>query len=167
MNMPSSVVDFGSMFANCTQLKSVNFVYGIDSEIGNLRMMFRNCPDLTIVSGIEYWNVSAMSGTDLENMFENCMSFDADLSNWCVENISSEPNQFSTNTPSWTSPKPNWGALCGGIVGPPPVELAKPSSLSEEIVTTKKRTRKSKKVLTKNEIKEKTPRKPRKKKSED
>ena len=53
------------------------------------------------------WNVSSV--TYMSYMFYYASSFNQDISTWCVSNISSEPSQFSTNTPLSESNKPVWG----------------------------------------------------------
>jgi hypothetical protein len=39
----------------------------------------------------------------------NSMSFNQNLSDWCVINIPSIPFNFANNSPQWTLPKPVWG----------------------------------------------------------
>jgi len=48
------------------------------------------------------------SVTYMSYMFYYASSFNQDISTWCVSNISSEPSQFSTNTPLSESNKPVW-----------------------------------------------------------
>jgi len=45
-------------------------------------------------------------------MFYEASSFNQDLSGWCVENISSEPDYFDYNVTGWTLPQPLWGVAC-------------------------------------------------------
>jgi len=42
-------------------------------------------------------------------MFKKAASFNQDVSNWCVFNISSEPTGFSTESPLTSANKPKWG----------------------------------------------------------
>jgi hypothetical protein len=44
-------------------------------------------------------------------LFYNSESFNQDLSGWCVEQISSEPNNFDTGADDWVLPnsRPIWG----------------------------------------------------------
>jgi hypothetical protein len=44
-------------------------------------------------------------------MFRNALSFNRDLSGWCVTNIASEPSLFDTNADAWVLPnsRPIWG----------------------------------------------------------
>jgi surface protein len=45
----------------------------------------------------------------MNNMFFGASSFDQDISNWCVENIISEPSNFSLNSLLQENFKPVWG----------------------------------------------------------
>jgi surface protein len=54
------------------------------------------------------WNV--ISVTNMNRMFQDASSFNQDISGWCVTNISSEPSNFSTNSPLSESNKPVWGS---------------------------------------------------------
>ena len=45
----------------------------------------------------------------MQEMFNEATSFNQDLSNWCVSNITSEPSNFSTNSALSSSNKPLWG----------------------------------------------------------
>ena len=49
------------------------------------------------------------SVTDMAYMFDYASSFNQDISNWCVTNIDSEPDNFSTNSSLIESNKPVWG----------------------------------------------------------
>jgi hypothetical protein len=42
-------------------------------------------------------------------MFDNATIFNQDLTNWCVTNISSEPQAFATNSALTNANKPVWG----------------------------------------------------------
>jgi len=42
-------------------------------------------------------------------MFQEATSFNQNISNWCVTNISEEPTQFSDNSPLSESNTPVWG----------------------------------------------------------
>jgi surface protein len=52
------------------------------------------------------WDVSNV--IDMNYMF-NTSNFNQDISNWCVSQISSEPVEFSTNSPLTEENKPEWG----------------------------------------------------------
>jgi len=43
-------------------------------------------------------------------MFYGAITFNKDLSGWCVSLMSSEPSDFSTGASSWTEPQPSWGS---------------------------------------------------------
>jgi hypothetical protein len=45
----------------------------------------------------------------MDSMFGYALSFNQDLSEWCVTNITSVPTDFDTGAISWTEPRPNWG----------------------------------------------------------
>jgi hypothetical protein len=45
----------------------------------------------------------------MTSMFYNALAFNQDISNWCVTNISSEPINFSNNSPLIEENKPVWG----------------------------------------------------------
>jgi hypothetical protein len=45
----------------------------------------------------------------MDRMFRNALSFDKDISGWCVTNITSEPTEFSLNAPLTSANKPVWG----------------------------------------------------------
>ena len=53
------------------------------------------------------WDTSSV--IDMDEMFRNNTSFNQDLSGWCVDNISSEPSNFSLNSVLENSNKPVWG----------------------------------------------------------
>jgi len=51
----------------------------------------------------------------MDNMFKNANAFNQDISNWCVNNISSEPPGFSFNSLLSENTKPVWGN-CGPMI---------------------------------------------------
>ena len=53
------------------------------------------------------WDASSL--TDMRCMFDSAIDFNQDLSDWCVSLISSEPEDFSMGSTSWTEPQPVWG----------------------------------------------------------
>lgn len=99
--------DTSSMFAYCS-------VFNIDisqwdtSNVSDMSYMFAGTTEFNPNIGV--WDVHNV--LDMTLMFYEAEAFNQDLSNWCVENIPNEPGSFSTNTPQWTLPKPNWGAPC-------------------------------------------------------
>ena len=68
-----------------------------------------NCVFNQDISG---WDTSA--ATLMTGMFHDNFVFNQDLSGWCVNNISSEPDEFDDGASGWTLPnsRPNWGASC-------------------------------------------------------
>jgi len=46
---------------------------------------------------------------NMEYMFYDAVSFNQDISSWCVTNLPSEPSQFSLDSPLSASNKPVWG----------------------------------------------------------
>jgi len=60
--------------------------------------------------------------TDMSFMFRDAVVFNQDISNWCVQQIPSEPSNFSTNSPLQESFKPNWGAECESLSVDNPTE---------------------------------------------
>jgi surface protein len=53
------------------------------------------------------WNTAAV--TDMDWMF-TASAFNQNLSGWCVTNITSEPQEFSTGSPLTPTNKPVWGS---------------------------------------------------------
>ena len=56
---------------------------------------------------ISMWDVSHV--VDMEYMFKDATGFNQDLSNWCVQRMSSEPYNFRKNAVAWNKPQPVWG----------------------------------------------------------
>jgi len=50
------------------------------------------------------------SVTNMDRIFRNAVSFNQDISGWCVTNILVVPNDFSLNSPLIESNKPVWGS---------------------------------------------------------
>jgi len=42
-------------------------------------------------------------------MFRQAVSFNQDLSGWCVSNFPVEPSSFDENATAWTAARPVWG----------------------------------------------------------
>jgi Leucine-rich repeat (LRR) protein len=57
-------------------------------------------------------------------MFDNASSFNQDISNWCVTDITSEPSNFSTDSPLAESNTPVWGT-CPSITAIPDANFEK------------------------------------------
>jgi hypothetical protein len=47
----------------------------------------------------------------MQQLFEDAVSFNQNLSNWCAVNIPSEPYNFAVGATSYILPRPNWGCL--------------------------------------------------------
>ena len=58
----------------------------------------------------------------MTEMFYVATSFNQDLSQWCVSNITTEPTNFALGATNWTLPRPVWGTCPRGenivIAGP-------------------------------------------------
>jgi len=62
--------------------------------------------------------------TNMDSMFYYADAFNQDISGWCVEQIPTEPNDFSYNSPLQDSFKPNWGEECESLsINPIPETL--------------------------------------------
>ena len=61
------------------------------------------------------WDVSNVS--DMDFMFSSARDFNQDLSNWCVEKIADEPNNFSGSSALTAANIPFWGTCPGGEDG--------------------------------------------------
>jgi hypothetical protein len=48
----------------------------------------------------------------MSKMFSNAISFNQDLSGWCVEGFRTQPNEFDIDAETWVLPRPNWGNSC-------------------------------------------------------
>jgi len=78
--LPPSVVDTSGMFLDAASINDPN---------------------------IALWDVSNV--TEMTGMFARSLSFNQNLSGWCVSGISSEPEGFTQGATSWTRPRPTWG----------------------------------------------------------
>ncbi|PKD43469.1 BspA family leucine-rich repeat surface protein [Rhodohalobacter barkolensis] len=74
------------------------------SSVADMDGMFSNSP---FDQPIGNWNVSSVINMDY--MFNSAVSFNQDISKWCVLNIDSEPQGFSDGSPLDESNKPIWG----------------------------------------------------------
>ena len=54
---------------------------------------------------------------DMTVMFYGASTFNQNLNNWCVTNISTEPNNFSENSNLSNENKPKWGTCPGNSYG--------------------------------------------------
>lgn len=77
----------------------------IPPTITNMRYMFANTSSFN--QDISMWDVSNV--TNMDGMFNTALNFDQDLSSWCVPLITSEPADFSIDSPLQEQHKPIWG----------------------------------------------------------
>ncbi|WP_373495065.1 BspA family leucine-rich repeat surface protein [Aquiflexum sp.] len=64
-------------------------------------------PEIQFNQPIGEWDVSNV--TNMGGMFLYNEHFNQDLSKWCVDEFSAEPEDFSAGTTAWVLPKPVWG----------------------------------------------------------
>ncbi len=81
----------------------------IPPTITNMRNMFANTSSFN--QDISMWDVSNV--TNMDGMFTTALNFDQDLSSWCVPLITSEPADFSFDSPLQEQHKPVWGTCPG------------------------------------------------------
>ena len=75
------------------------------SSVTNMRNMFQDATAFN--QDISSWDTSSV--TDMFAMFFRASAFNQNLSGWCVSNISSEPENFSSNSALTDANKPFWG----------------------------------------------------------
>ncbi|QNI21147.1 hypothetical protein [Vibrio phage vB_pir03] len=85
------------------------------SNITDFTRIFRNT---SINKALNCWDFS--SATNMSNMFGGANSMDADISGWCVPNITTEPTAFATGAPIATQPAklPDWANMAGCTKAP-------------------------------------------------
>lgn len=102
------VTNFDILFENQSQFRQ--FIPTWDTRrVTSAIKMFSGASSL-VTAGTARWDMSNCN--NMEGMFKDAAMFNENLSNWCVEHIPTEPNQFSTGASSWILPKPNWGQPC-------------------------------------------------------
>ena len=105
----SNVLNMTLMFAES------NFNHNINSwdvsSVTEMNAMFRN--NSAFNQPLNNWDVSSV--LEMFLMFQNATSFNKDISDWCVEQIPLEPNNFSLGSPLEFGFKPNWGSTCQSI----------------------------------------------------
>lgn len=78
------------------------------SNVTDMSSMFQN--NTSFNQALDNWDVSNV--TEMSYMFIDAEAFNQDISGWCVEQISTEPINFSANSPLQDSFKPDWGETC-------------------------------------------------------
>jgi surface protein len=100
----SSVTNMENMFDRANNFNQPLNDWDV-SNVTDMERMFLQA--VAFNEDISSWDVSNV--TDMEGMFSSATSFNQDLSGWCVTNISSEPPEFSIDSPLTVSNKPVWG----------------------------------------------------------
>ena len=96
----SNVINMDKMFSN-SQFNQDIGSWDV-SNVTDMREMFFNTP---FNQDIGSWNVGNV--IDMRYMFSHTSSFNQDIGNWDVNNVLNCTG-FSTNTPQWTLPQPNF-----------------------------------------------------------
>jgi len=100
----SNVLTMSNIFQGATSFNSDITNWDV-SNVGSFNNAFRDATSFN--QDIGNWEVGQAG--NMSFMFENASAFNQDLSDWCVINFTSEPGNFSYNTPGWVASKPNWG----------------------------------------------------------
>ncbi len=109
----SNVVNMNEMFYRSYFDESYIEIGLCYSDIGkywnpkSVKNMTRMFSESNFNQAIGGWDVS--NAENMDEMFKNALKFNQDLSKWCVQNIVSEPQSFSTNSPLIFENKPKWG----------------------------------------------------------
>ena len=98
----SSVTNMSAMFRSDTALFNQDISNWDTSSVTNMSFMFYSSQ---FNQPIGDWDTSSV--TDMSYMFTGASSFNRDISAWNVVNTNQCTN-FSTNTPQWTLPQPNF-----------------------------------------------------------
>ena len=102
----SNVVDMAFMF---NQTSSFNQPLN-NWDVSNVTDMFKMFEQAVAFNQpLDNWNVTAV--TNMTSMFSDS-NFNQDISSWCVEQIPTEPEDFSLNAPLQNDFKPSWGTTC-------------------------------------------------------
>ena len=92
-------------------MEDLNFDNNFNQDIGNwdvssvTDMDYMFLDDSAFNQDIGNWDVSSV--TDMTYMFGYSSAFNQDIGNWDVDNVT-QCSSFSTNTPQWTLPQPNF-----------------------------------------------------------
>ena len=98
----SHVTDMAAMFEGASAFNQ-NINNWDVSNVSDMRSMFQEASVFN--QNINNWDVSNVTG--MEGMFQGAVLLNQDLSFWNVGNVIICTN-FSSNTPQWTLPKPNF-----------------------------------------------------------
>lgn len=106
-------VKLGSMFRDFKTFNQPIGKWDV-SSVTNMWYMFAGFDDGEMIFNqpLNEWDVSNVENMDL--MFYRSTSFNQDISNWCVTQITSEPQSFSQDSPLTEENKPKWGTCPGG-----------------------------------------------------
>lgn len=105
----SKVTDMSGMFAISSYNQDISS-WDVSAVISMAGMFYES----VFNQPIDIWDVSSVE--DMEMMFYGATVFNQDLSNWEVANVVS-CTDFSTNTPQWVLPKPNFTNCSPGSSG--------------------------------------------------
>lgn len=89
-----------------SQINPTNAPTTCTSGIKDMSNLFMS--KASIKGDISHWDVSKV--TNMDNMFFGATNFNQPLNAWCVENITSEPINFSTSSALTEENKPIWGS---------------------------------------------------------
>ena len=99
----SSVTHMRQMFRKANAFTGDISSWDVSNVITMVSMFQFNSSFNGDISSWDVINVGAMG-----RMFENATAFNQDISNWCITAYTSEPSDFSTNSPLSESNKPVW-----------------------------------------------------------
>ena len=105
----SNVINMNEMF----YLAFFDESYLCQSDIGkywnpkSVKYMSRMFSKSSFYIPIGSWDVRSVE--NMNGMFDGAGGFNQNISNWCVPNIKTEPENFSTNSPLTSQNKPKWG----------------------------------------------------------
>lgn len=101
----SNVTDISSLFAGAKAFNQNISLWDV-SKVTDMESVFNGASVFN--QPIGSWDVSSV--TNMTKMFYGTTAFNQDLkSNWCVSNIKTEPEYFSTNSALSEAEKPVWG----------------------------------------------------------
>ena len=98
----SNVTLMGGMFFDNFQFNQNISEWDV-SNVTNMYAMFNDAQSFN--QDLSDWNVENV--TDMQAMFYGATSFNQNLIEWSIENVTS-CSSFSSNTPQWTLPQPNF-----------------------------------------------------------